>query len=113
MTDLDLHSTLLFDSLVDPERAGMPLAGPDSELLGSALAEPVAELNRRVLVTGQPAETEVDVEINGPMTVLIAAEPVYGDASTVVGVVGSVVERSAKRIRSDVAAQPAPAERRR
>jgi PAS domain S-box-containing protein len=105
-TDRDLHTTLLFDSLVDPDRDGMPLSAPDAELLGPSLARHVTELNRRVLVSGRAADAEVDVDIQGPVTVFLAAEPLHADDGSVAGVVGSVVERSSDRIRAEVRSEP-------
>jgi PAS domain S-box-containing protein len=98
-TDRDLHTTLLFDNLVDPDRVAMPRAGSDAELLGPGLAERVTELNRRALVTGQRAEAEFAVDINGPMAVLVSADPVRSEDGSLVGVVGSVVERASERVR--------------
>jgi PAS domain S-box-containing protein len=105
-SDRDLHTTLLFDSLVEPERGEMPLGGTDVELMGRSLAEHVTRLNARVLVSGRPAEAEVEVDIRGHRTVLVAVEPTHADDGSVVGVVGSVVERSSDRIRTELRGEP-------
>jgi PAS domain S-box-containing protein len=110
-TDRDLRTTLLFDSLVDPERTVMPFTGSDVDLLGSSLAKHVTRLNARVLVTERRAEVEVDVDIRGPVTVLVVAEPLRGLGGDVLGVVGSVVERSSHRVRPELTVEPARAHR--
>jgi PAS domain S-box-containing protein len=102
ITDRDLHTTLLFDSLVEPERMDRPMTGTDVELLGPSLAEHVTRLNARVIVSGRPVDAEVEVDIRGPTTVLVAVEPTHADDGTVAGVVGSVVDRSSNRIRSEL-----------
>jgi PAS domain S-box-containing protein len=105
-TDRDLRCTLLFDSLVEPDRDAMPLTGTDAELLGPSLAEHVTAVNARALVTRRRAEAEVEVDIRGPVTVLVAADPIRGHDGTVAGVVGSVVERS-NRFRAEPVPKPA------
>jgi PAS domain S-box-containing protein len=106
-TDRDLRCTLLFDNLVEPDRAEMPLTGADAELLGASLAKHVTSVNARALVAGRRAEAEVEVDIRGPVTVLVAADPVRAHDGTVIGVVGSVVERSSTRFRAEIARKPA------
>ena len=109
-SDRDLQTTLLFDSLVDPDRTDTPCAGSDAELLGP-LARPVTKLNARALVTGLRVEAEVDVDLRGPMTVLIRADPVYGPDGAFAGVVGSVVERTFDHVGAEAVAASARAER--
>lgn len=104
-TDRDLQTTLLFDSLVDPARTDMPRTGSDAELLGP-LARRVTKLNARALVTGLRVEGEFDVDLRGPMTVLIRAEPIHGPDGAFTGVVGSIVERGSEQVGLDVAVSP-------
>ena len=111
VTDRDLRATLLFDNLVDPARGGMPLTGTDSDLFGASLAKHVTKLNSRVLVSERPAGTEVEVDIGGPMTVLIAAEPDRAADGTVLGIVGSIVERTSHRVRAELGSEAARARR--
>jgi PAS domain S-box-containing protein len=110
-TDRDLQTTLLFDSLVDPGRIDTPLTGSDAELLGPALARYVTEMNARALVTGRETEAEFDVDIRGPMTVLIRVEPIHTADGAFGGVVGSVVERSSDRLAVEPALAGPRAER--
>src|SRR3954454_21619591 len=92
-TDRDLHSTLLFDSLVDPSRTVGLRKGGNVELFGHSLAKHVEDVNLRVLVTGRPARVEVDIELRGPAAVVLAVEPVLGGDGEVVGLVGTVLDR--------------------
>jgi PAS domain S-box-containing protein len=110
-TDRDLQTTLLFDSLVEPGRTDTPLTGSDAELLGPALARYVTELNARALVTGQATEAQFDVDIRGPMTVLIRVEPIHTADGAFGGVVGSVIERSSARLSAEGASASPRAER--
>jgi PAS domain S-box-containing protein len=109
-TDRDLQTTLLFDSLVDPDRTDTPCTGSDAELLGP-LARRVTKLNARALVTGVRVEGEFEVDIRGPVTVLIRAEPMYAPDGAFAGVVGSVVQRSPEQVGADVVSASPRAER--
>jgi PAS domain S-box-containing protein len=108
-TDRDLRATLLFDNLVEPARGELPLTGTDPDLFGASLAKHVTRLNSRVLVSERPADAEVDVDLGGPATVLIAAEPDRAADGTVLGVVGSIVERSSHRVRAKLGSEPSRA----
>lgn len=105
ITDRDLRATLLFDNLIEPARGENPLTGTDADLFGASLAKHVTQLNSRVLVSERPADAEVDVDLGGPTTVLIAAEPDRAADGTVLGVVGSIVERSSHRVRSQLGSE--------
>jgi PAS domain S-box-containing protein len=111
ITDRDLRATVLFDNLVEPARGEMPLTGTDSDLFGASLARHVTKLNSRVLVSERPADAEVEVDIGGPMTVLIAAEPDRAADGTVLGIVGSIVARTSPRIGSQFGSETARAGR--
>jgi hypothetical protein len=98
--DRELRCTLLFDNLVDPLRPAGPRSGRDYDLFGPLLADPISNLNRRVLVTGRRASAEA--QFGGRATVTLSVEPVVGDDGEILGLVGSALGRQAGSARPDV-----------
>src|SRR4051794_9935060 len=90
--DRNLQCTLLFDSLVEPGRA-VGSEATDHELFGARLAPHVTALNSRVLVTARTA-TAVTGAVGGEPPIALAAEPVLAEDGTVVGLVGTALERT-------------------
>jgi PAS domain S-box-containing protein len=93
MTGRDLNPVLLFDSLIEPD--GDPSrTGSADELFGRELGEHVAEVNRRVFVTGRPAKIEIEGGLGEP-TGILTVEPVLTSTGSVAGVVGTVLQPGA------------------
>jgi PAS domain-containing protein len=95
--DPDLRSTLLFDNLVVPGRAALPLSGDDLDLFGPALAPHISELNLRVVVTGRAAQVAVEAELEGGhrVALVLVAEPVHSPRGEITGAAGSALQRPA------------------
>jgi PAS domain-containing protein len=98
--DRELRCTLLFDNLIDPLRPARPRVGRDYDLFGPLLADQIANLNRRVLVTGKGARLEVDY--GGRTTVTLWVEPVVTDDGEITGLVGSALGNGEKPLAPEV-----------
>ena len=87
--DTDLNCTLLFDNLIDPVGSDGPRSGRNEDLFGPLLAERIANVNRRALVTGMSAREVVDFGRRG--TVTVSVEPVTTADGDLVGLVGTAL----------------------